>query len=77
MALYNLIGRRRRYDVIDAVPLLAEKLRVNVFSCFNISAYIRFFVNVLIEINVNISNELNISDVYGSVNYIWSLAKFT
>ena len=52
MALYNLIGRRRRHDVIDAVPLLAETLPVNVF-CFNFSAYIRFFVNVLIEMNVN------------------------
>ena len=34
MALYSLIGRRRRHDVIDAVPLLAEKknkIRVNVF----------------------------------------------
>ena len=31
MALCNLIGRRRRHDVIDAVQLLAEKLRVNVF----------------------------------------------
>ena len=31
MALYNLIGRRRHHDVIDALPLLAEKLRVNVF----------------------------------------------
>ena len=31
MALYNLIGRRRRHDVIDAVPLFTEKLRVNVF----------------------------------------------
>ena len=31
-AVYNLIGRRRRHDVIDAVPLLADKkLRVNVF----------------------------------------------
>ena len=84
MALYNLIRRRRRHDVIDAVPLLAEKLRVNVFpvsrktackcfSCFNFSAYIRFFVNVLIKMNVNISNELNFSEVYRSVNYIGSL----
>ena len=31
MALYNLIERRRRHDVIDAVPLLAEKLKVNIF----------------------------------------------
>ena len=38
MALFNLIGRRRRYyviDVIDAVPLKAEKC-VRVFSCFNL-----------------------------------------
>ena len=32
---------------------------------------------VLIEINVNINNELNFFDVYLSVNYIRSLAKFT
>ena len=31
MALYNLIGCRRSDDVIEAVPLLAEKLRTNVF----------------------------------------------
>ena len=31
MALYNLIGRRQRHDVIEAVPLLAEKLREIVF----------------------------------------------
>ena len=42
----------------DAVPLLEEKLRVNV-SCFNFSAYMRHFVNIWIEMNVNISNELN------------------
>ena len=67
MALYNLIGRRRRHDAIDAVPLLAEKLRVNVFL-IQFSAYIRFFVNVLTEMNLNINNELNFSDVYGSEN---------
>ena len=31
MAFYNLIEHWRRHDVIDAVPLLAEKLCVNVF----------------------------------------------
>ena len=31
----------------------------------------------LIEMNVNISNELNFSDVYRSVNYMGLLAKFT
>ena len=30
MTLYNDIGRQRRHDVIDAIPLLAEKLCVNV-----------------------------------------------
>ena len=59
MALYNLIGRRRGHDVIDAVLLVAEKLCVNIFLFQFFSAYIRFFVNVLIEMNVNISNELN------------------
>ena len=76
MALYNLIGHRRRHDVIDAVPLLAEKLRVNV-SYFSFIAYIRFIVNVFIEMSVNISNELIFSDVYRSVNYIGSLTKGT
>ena len=46
------------------------------FLWFNFSAHIRFFVNVLIEMNVNISNELNFSDVYRSVNYNGSLAKW-
>ena len=74
MTIYNLTGRRRRHDT---VPLLAEKLRVNVFL-LQFSSSIRFFVNVLIEMNVSISNELNFSDVYRSVNYIiGSPAKFT
>ena len=32
---------------------------------------------VLIGTNVNLSNELNFSDVYQSVNYIGTLANFT
>ena len=47
------------------------------FHCFNFKAYIRYFVKVLIDVDVNISNELNLSDVYRSENYIGSLAKFT
>ena len=43
------------------------------FSCFNFSAYVRFFVNVLIEMNVNISNELNFSEVYRSIFGVHSL----
>ena len=44
------------------------------FSCFKFSAYIRFFINGLVEMNVNISSELNFADVYRSVNYIGLLA---
>ena len=37
MAHYNLIGRQQRHDIHDFVPLLAEKLHVNVlllqFKC--------------------------------------------
>ena len=47
------------------------------FYCFNFSTYIKFSIKVLIETNVNISNELNFSDVYQSVNYNGLLAKFT
>ena len=75
MALYNLIGRRLRYNVTDVVQLLAEKLRADVllncarmFYCFNFRACIIIFDKVLIE--------LNLSEVYRSVNYIGSLAKF-
>ena len=53
MALCNLIGCRQLHDLIDAVPKLAEG-----------GAPVNFCVIVLIETNVNISNELNFSDVY-------------
>ena len=48
---------------VGAVPQLASKLHVNVY-CFNFSAYIRYFAKVFVETNVNISNELNFSEVY-------------
>ena len=47
------------------------------FHVFNFSYCIRFFVKVLIEMNVNISSEFNSSDVYQNINYIGSLAKIT
>ena len=62
MAFQNLIGRRRRHDVNDDVPLLAEKLRVNVFL-LQLKRLYHIFHQRLIEMNVNISNEYNISDV--------------
>ena len=75
MALSSLIGRWTHHDLIDTVPKLAEKLHVdNLLLQFK---RLRFFVKVLIETNVNISNELNFSYILGSVNYIGSLAKFT
>ena len=69
MALCNLIGRRRYHDLNDAVPKLAEKLRVNVLL-LQFCTYVRFSVKVLIETNVKISNELNFSEAHPSVNYI-------
>ena len=39
--------------------------------------HIRFFIKVLIETNINLSNGLNFSVVYRSINYTGSLAKFT
>ena len=43
-------------------------------SYFNFSSYTRFFVKFWVEKNVN---ELHFSDVYWSINYIGSLAKFS
>ena len=60
MALCSLIGHQRHHDITDAVPKLAEKLHVS----FNLSTYIGLFVKNLIKMNVNISNELDFSDVY-------------
>ena len=45
-------------------------------GCFDFSAYIRFFVKILIETKVNISNELIFSDGYRRIKYIGLVAKF-
>ena len=50
---------------------------MSMFYCSNFSAHIKFFVKVLIKMNVNISNILNFSEVYQSANCIGSLVKFT
>ena len=57
MVLYNLAGHRQHHDVIDAVPLLAEKLHVNVL----LLQFQYFFIKVLIEVYGNLSNKLNFS----------------
>ena len=49
---------------------------MSMFYGFKFCTYIRFF-EILIEKKVNISNELNFSEVYRSVNYMRSLAKLT
>ena len=76
MALCSSIKRRRYHDIIDAVPKLTEKLRVNSLL-LQFKGLYKIFVKVLIETNVNISNELNFSDISRSVNYIGSIANTT
>ena len=46
------------------------------FYCFNLIAYSRFSDKSSIRTNVNTIKKLNFSDVYRSVTYIGSLAKF-
>ena len=47
------------------------------FYASNLALILDFFVTDKIVTDVNISNKLNLSDVYRSVNHIGSLAKFT
>ena len=54
-----------------------SRTTLKMFHCFILTAYVRFFVNILSETNVNISNELTFSDVYQRVKYNGSQAKFT
>ena len=46
------------------------------FYFFNFSAYIRLFVEAFTGMNLNISNELNFSDVYGSVFLFFKILTF-
>ena len=59
MASYNLIGRRR-YSAVS------RKTACKSFSA-SILGLCKVFVKVLIDTDVNISNELILSDVYRSV----------
>ena len=62
MAVCNLIRRRRYHERIDALPKLAEKLRVLLLKFKR--SYKIIFIKVLTESNVDISNVPNFSDVY-------------
>ena len=66
MVLCNLIGSRRYHDVTDAAEKTACKCLTASIKAFS---FIRLFIKVLIEMNVNISEQLIFSDVYRSVNY--------
>ena len=57
----NLIGRW-------CCSAVSRKTACKCFTASSFSVYIRLFVKVLIEKNVNISNELNLSGVYRRVN---------
>ena len=74
MVLYILIGRRRRHDVNAAVR---NKTAFKCFMCqyLHVARMPDFSPKFLVEINVNISNELNFSAVHRSINYIRSRAK--
>ena len=65
-----------RHEVIDSVLLLAGNLCVNVLLLQFKHLY-NIYHQSSIETNVSISNELHFPNVYQSVNYIGSLAKFT
>ena len=54
-----------------------NKTACKCFFWFNFSSYVRFFVDFWVEMNIDISNELNFSAVYRRISYIGSLAKFT
>ena len=68
MALYNLSGHQQHHDVNEAVSLLTQKKCGKCFSTLISELVLRFFITVLTEMNVNISNKLNFSNVYQSVN---------
>ena len=76
IVLYNLIGRRRRYDVNNAVPLLVEKTACNHFLD-SILAFMQDFHQILRRNECKYKQWIYFSDVYRIINYTGSLAKFT
>ena len=70
MTLYNLIGRRR-YSTVST------KTACQYLTASILALILDFVDKILMEINVNISNELNFSDFYRNGNYIGLLTKFT
>ena len=70
MTLYDLTGRW-------SCSAVSRKTACKYFIASIFSAYIRLFIEVFIETNVNLSNEIIFSAVDRSVNYIGWLAKLT
>ena len=70
MALTNVIGRCKRHDGIDAVPLFQHILCVNSLFVCKCGRLDNFSTRDREKMNVNtcISNEFNFSDVHGAMN---------
>ena len=67
MVLTNVIGRCKRHDVVDAVLLFQHTLCVNSLFAFKCDRLDNFSTSDKREMNVNISNEFNFSDVHGAM----------
>ena len=77
MTLTNVIGRCKRHDVVNTVPLFQHTLCVNALFAYKFDGLDNFSTSDSEKKNVNISNEFNFSDVHGAMNHSGSLAKLT
>ena len=77
MAFANVIGRCKRHDAIDAILLFEHTLWINSLFACKCDCLDNFFNKQYREMNVNISNEFDFSDVHGAMNHCGSLAKLT
>ena len=76
MAYTNVIGRCKRHGVIDAMPPFEHTMCVNsLFAC--ICDRLDNFSTSQREMNANIGNEFNFSEVHGAMNHFGSLVKLT
>ena len=66
----------KRHDVVDAVPLFQHTPCVKSLFAYKFDRLNNFSTSDR-EMNVNISNEFNFSNVHGAMNHSGSLAKLT
>ena len=74
MVLYNLIECRRRYDVNNAVPLLVEKVRVNIFLN-QFKLLYKIFSQILRRNECKISNEFDFFRCLSNYKLHWVASK--